>query len=110
MKPIGAFEKSNKKEVYSNLSDGREIQTPKYKLGQLVRTADIKLVRSKGDSTNYSCNLYTVTEVIYKTIPSYRIDYLPERYNEHLLGPINLTLEPNNKVMKEPNLIQYYKK
>ena len=41
-----------KKEVDCNLQDQRVKQTPKFKLGQLVRTADIKRVFSKGDSTN----------------------------------------------------------
>ena len=106
MKPIDASKKSNEKIVYSNLQDKRKILNPKYKLGQLVRTADIKRVFSKGDSTNWSYNLYTITEVIHDTIPSYRIDYLPERYNENLLLPTKLSLEQNNQIMKELNLIQ----
>ena len=92
--------------VYNNLKDDREKQKPKYKLGQLVRTADIKRVFSKGDSTNYSYKLYTITEVIHDTIPSYRLDYLPERYNENLLLPSKLFLKQNNQVMKELKLIQ----
>ena len=106
MKPIDASKKSNEKIVYSNLQDKRKILNPKYNLGQLVRTADIKQVFSKGDSTNYSYKFYTITEIIHDTVPSYRIDYLPERYNENLLLPTKLTLDENNKVMKELNLIQ----
>ena len=106
MTPNQASKKSNEKAVFDNLKDDREVRKPKYKLDQLVRTADIKKVFSKGDSTNYSYKLYTITEVIYDTIPSYRIDYLPERYNENLLLPSKLTLEENNQVMKELNLIQ----
>ena len=52
MTPIRARKKSNEKEVYSNFKNKREIRKPKFKLGQLVRTADIKKVFSKGDSTN----------------------------------------------------------
>ena len=106
MTPNHDSKKVNEKLVYSNLKDNREIQKPKFKLGQLVRTADIKKVFSKGDSTNWSYKLYTITEVIHDTIPSYKIDYLPERYNENLLLPTKLTLEENNQVMKELNLIQ----
>ena len=106
MKPIDASKKSNEKIVYSNLQDKRKILNPKYKLGQLVRTADIKRVFSKGDSTNYSYKLYTITEIIHYTIPSYRIDYLPERYNQNLLLSTKLSLEQNNQIMKELNLIQ----
>ena len=106
MKPIDASKKSNQKLVYNNLQDRRVKQLPKFKLGQLVRTADIKKVFSKGDSTNWSYKLDTITEVIHDTIPSYRIDYLTERYNENLLLPTKLTLDENNKVMGELNLIQ----
>ena len=106
MTPVQASKKSNEKLVYSNLQDRRAKQQPKFKLGDLVRTADIKHVFSKGDSTNWSYKLYSITEVIHDIIPSYRIDYLPERYNENLLLPTKLTLDLNNKVMKELNLIQ----
>ena len=104
--PIKASKNANEKLVFSNLQDRRVKQQPKSKLGQLVRTADIKRVFSKGDSTNYSYKLYTITEVIHDTIPSYCIDYSPERYNENLLLPTKLSLEENNQVMKELKLIQ----
>ena len=106
MTPNQASKKSNERKVYSNLPDQRVKQPPKFKLGQLVRTADIKKVFSKGDSTSYSYNLYTITEIIHDTIPSYRIDYLPERYNEKLLLPTKLTLDEKNQVMKNINLIE----
>ena len=106
MTPIQASKKSNQKLVYNNLRDDRVKRQPKFKLGQLVRTADIKRVFSKGDSTNYSYKLYTITEVLHDTIPSYRIDYLPERYNQNLLLPSKLTLDENNQIMKKLNLIQ----
>ena len=106
MTPNQASKKTNEKLLYSNLQDKRRKLNPKYKLGQLIRTADIKRVFSKGDSTNWSYKLYTITEVIHDTIPSYRINYLPERYNENLLLPSKLSLEQNNKIMKELNLIQ----
>ena len=106
MTPVQASKKSNEKIVYNNLKDNRVKQKPKYRLGQLVRTSDIKRVFSKGDSTNYSYLLYTITEVIHDNIPGYRIDYLPERYNENLLLPTKLTLDENNQTMKKLNLIQ----
>ena len=106
MKPIDASKKSNQKLVYNNLKDDREVLKPKFNLGQLVRTADNKRVFSKGESTNCSYKLYTITEVIHDTIPSYRLDYLPERYNENLLLPTKLSPEENNQVIKELNLIQ----
>ena len=94
------------KKVCTNLQDRRVRQQPKFEIGQLVCTADIKSVFSEGDSTNRSYNLYTLTEIIYDTIPSYRLDYLPERYNENLLLPTKHTLEQSNQVIKELNLIQ----
>ena len=106
MTPNQPFKKSIERKVYSNLQDRRIRQQPNFKLGQLVRTADIKRVFSKGASTNYSYKLYKKTEVIHDTIPSYRINYLPERYNQNLILPTKLSLEGNNKVMKELNLIQ----
>ena len=106
MTPSQASKKVNEKEVFSNLRDDRVKRQPKFKLGQLVRTADIKRVFSKGDSTNWSHKIYTITEIIHDTIPSYRIDYLLERYNENLLLPTKLSLEQNNEVLKELNLIQ----
>ena len=106
MTPVQASKISNEKAVFDNLRDDRQKQRPKFKLGDLVRTADIKRVFSKGDSTNCSYKLYTITEVIHDTIPSYRINYLPERYNENLLLPTKLSLEENNQVMKKLNLIQ----
>ena len=64
MTPIQASKKSNEKIVYTNLQDRRLKQLPKFKLGQLVRTADMKRNFSKVDSTNWSFKLYTITEVI----------------------------------------------
>ena len=70
MTPSQASKKSNEKEVYTNLTGDRRIQTPKYKLGQLIRTADIRKVFSNRDSTNFSYRLHTITEVIHDTIRS----------------------------------------
>ena len=91
MTPIQASKISNEKLVYQKLQDKRKILNPKYNLNQLVRTAVIKPVFRKGDSTNWSYKLYTIREVIHDTNPSYRIDYLPERYNENLLLPTKLS-------------------
>ena len=74
-----ASKEVNEKLVYSNRQGRRVRQQPKLKLEHLVRTADIKRVFSKVDSTNWSYKLYTTTEVIHDTIPSHRTDLLPER-------------------------------
>ena len=107
MTPIHASKKSNEKSVCSNLQDQRVKQQPKFYFSQLVRTADIEKVFGKGDSTNWSYKLYAISEVIHDTIPSYRLNYLPEKNKENLLLPTKLSLEQNNQVMKKLNLIQY---
>ena len=106
MTPIQASKKSNEKLVFSKIQDRRDRQQPKFRLGQKVRVADFKRVFSKGDSTNYSYNIYTITEVIHDNILGYKINYLPERYSQNLLIPSKLTLQQNNQVMKNLNLIQ----
>ena len=79
MTPSQASSKVIEKKVYSNFKDGRQKQQPKFKLGNLVRTADIEKVFSKGDSTDYSYELYTKTQIIPNTIPRYKLKCKPER-------------------------------
>ena len=74
-------------------------------LQKLVRTADLKRTFSKGDTTNWSYKLYKITEIINDTIPAYKIDNLPERYNESLLKKPELSSKQNKDVMKKLNLI-----
>ena len=70
MTTIQPSKKSNEKLVYSNLPYRRNRQKPKVHLSQLVRTVDIIKVFRRGDSTNWSYKLYSITEVIHDTIPS----------------------------------------
>ena len=102
--PIQASLKKNEGFVYKNLLDKRKKIEPKFQLNDLVRTADLKKTFSKGDTTNWSYKFYKITEIINDTIPSYKIDNLPERYNESLLKKTDLTLKENNSVMKKLNL------
>ena len=74
MTPVQSSKKVNGNIVLSNLQDRRENHEPRFKQGQLVRTAIIEKVFSKGDSTNWSYLIYSITEVIHDTIPSYRIN------------------------------------
>ena len=101
--PIQASLKKNEGFVYKNLLDKRKKIKPKYEIGNLVRTADLKKTFSKGDTTNWSYRLYKVTEKIIDTIPSYRLGNLPERYNEVLLKKTELSMKENNSVMKKLN-------
>ena len=102
--PKNASLKKNEGFVYKNLLDKRNKIKPKFQINDLVRTADLKKTFSKGDTTNWSYKLYKITEIINDTIPSYRLDNLPERYNESLLKKTGLTLKENNAVMKKLNI------
>ena len=59
---------------------------------------------SESDTTNWSYKLYKVTEIIDDTIPAYKIDNIPERYNGAILKKTELTLKENKVVMKASNL------
>ena len=102
--PIQASLKKNEGYVYKNLLDKRKKIKPKLQINDLVRTADLKKTFSKGDTTNWSYKLYKITEIINDSIPSYKINNLPERYNESLLKKTNLTMKENNSVMKKLRL------
>ena len=49
--------------------------------------------------------MFKITEITQDTIPSYRLDNLPERYNAALLKKTELTMKENKDVMKALNLI-----
>ena len=101
LSPKDASLKKNEGFVYKNLIDKRNKIKPKFQINDLVRTADLKRTFSKGDTTNWSYKLYKITEIINDTIPSYRLDNLPERYNHSLLKKTDLTMKENNSVMKK---------
>ena len=104
LSPKDASLKKNEGFVYKNLLDKRKKVKPKFQINDLVRVADLKKTFSKSDTTNWSYKLYKITEIVNDTIPSYKIDNLPERYNESLLKKTNLTMKENNGVMKVLNL------
>ena len=99
--PIQASLKKKEGYVYKKLLDKRKKITPKFQVNNLVRTADLKKTFSKGDTTNWSYKLYKITEIINDKIPSYRLDNLPERYNEALLKKTELTMKENKDVLKK---------
>ena len=103
--PIQASLKKNESFVYQNLLDKRKKIKPKFQINDLVRVADLKKTFSKGDTTNWSYKLYEITEIINDTIPAFKIDNLPERYNESLLKKTELTMTKNDNVMKKLNII-----
>ena len=75
----------SRKKVFNNLEDKRKKQKPKVRLENLVRTADIDKTFSKVDTINWSYMLYKITTIIGETIPTYHIDFLPQRYNSTVL-------------------------
>ena len=99
--PTQASLKKNEGYVYKNLLGKRKKVKPKFQINDLVRTADLKKTFSKSDTTNWSYNLYKITEIVNDTIPSYKINNLPERYNESLLKKTELSLKQNKDVMKK---------
>ena len=59
---------------------------------------------SKTNTTNWSYNLFEITEIVNDTIASYKIDQLPERYKEALLKKTELTMKENKDVMNALSL------
>ena len=101
MTPIEASLKENEGYVDNNLLDKRKKVKGKFQINDLVRTADLKKTFSKGDTTNWSYKLYRNTKVLNEIIPSYRLDKLPELYNESLLKKTELPMKENNSVIKK---------
>ena len=105
LSPKDASLKKNEGFVYKNLLDKRKKIKSKFQINNLVRTADLRdKYFLKSDTTNWSFKLYKITEIINDTIPSYKINNLPERYNESLLKKTKLTLKENKDVMKKLRL------
>ena len=80
--PSQASLKKNEGHIHNNLLAKRKKVKQKFQINDLVRTSVLKKTFSKGDTTNWSYNLYKITEIFNDTIPSYRSNNLPERYNE----------------------------
>ena len=97
--PVQLFKTKNEKTMFSNVQK-KEVLELKFKLGQLFRTANIRRVMSKGDSTNWSYTFYTKTEVIHYTIPSQKNNFLSEKNKENLLKATKLNLEEDNQVIR----------
>ena len=83
--PIQASLEEKVRFVNKNSLEKRKKSKPKYKIRDLVRTADLKKTFSKSDTTNWSNKLYELTEIVDETIPGYKRDVLKKRYNESLL-------------------------
>ena len=91
---------------YIQIFKTTEIWKPNFILRDLVTTSDNRSTFSKGDSINYSYEIYKRTEVIHDTIPSFTINFSPDRYNENFLKPTIVNLIENNIVVKDLNSFQ----
>ena len=87
--------------VCKNLLDKRKKIKPKFQVNDLVGTADLRKTFWKGDTSNWSHELYKITEIFNDTIPCYHIDKLKERYKELLLKKTELTVKENKDVKKK---------
>ena len=101
---IEASKKVNETVVFINIREKRQKQKPNFILGDSVGISDNRSVLSKGDTANYSNELYTINQVLHENMPSYLSNYLPKRFNENLLLPTKLTLDEKNR--EKLNLIQ----
>ena len=95
MTPTQARLEKNEGYVYRNLLDKQKKTIPKFQVNDLVRTADLKKTFSKEIQLtgNWSFKVYRKTELNNDTLPAYKIDNLPERYNESLLKKTELSMK-----------------
>ena len=79
---------------------------PKFKYHDLVRVAHLGKLRisSEGDTTSWSYRFNETTENVNDTIPSYRIDDLPETYKEALLKKTKLSMKGIDSLMRKLNI------
>ena len=96
--PIQASLKKEKGFVYRMSLDKRKKIEQKSKIYDLV-TTDLQKMFSEGDSTNWFFELNKFTETVDDTIPSYKIDQLPEKNNEPFLKKTKLSKKENKDVM-----------
>ena len=68
--PIQASLKRDEGFAYKKLLHRRYKIKPKQRIGDLVRTADLKKTFTKGDITNWSHKLKEITEILKETILS----------------------------------------
>ena len=95
--PVRVSLKTNKKEVLNNLKEKNVQQTSKFKVCDLLRTADLMKTFPKGDTTKWFSELYTETEVAKDTLPTYHKNRLFESFFETSLSQTTLKLEKKTK-------------
>ena len=63
MTPLVASIKSKENEVDNNIRDKRRKRKPKFTVGDLVRTSNLRDSSYKGDTTNWSYDLYAIKKL-----------------------------------------------
>ena len=99
--PIQACYKENEGFVYQNLFVKQKKIKPNSQVNDLVHSDDLKKTFSKEHTTNWFCISYKIGQIIVDTIPAYKKDNLPDRYNKALLEKSELTLKENRDVIKQ---------
>ena len=70
-------------------------------IGDIFRTSDRKIFFSKGDSTNWSYNLYRLREFFGNTLQIYRTKILRGGYSETLLKISEIPIEENENAIEK---------
>ena len=102
--PVRVSLKTNKKEVLNNLKEKNVQQASKFKVCDLVRTADFMKTFPKGDTIKWFSELYTETEVGKDTLPIYHKHRLLESIFEASLSKTTLKLKKNKKTLRQKNI------
>ena len=100
---IQASLKKNEGFVYNSLLDKRKKILPKFQANDLVRKADLMKTFSKSDTTCWFYILCKITKIISGTIKTYKLDKLPERYDESLLKETELSMKETDSVIGKLN-------
>ena len=94
--------RKNENEVYNNLHDKRKKQKPKYKLGDLVRTADERNIFSKGDNPQIGVINYIQLQKLLMIQFQVIISTIYQNvYNEALLKKTKLSFDENDFVINK---------
>ena len=83
MSPIQGSLKENEDKIYHLFHSHIEGKKPKFKVGDYVRIPDKKSIYSKGDTTNWSYELFKIYEMVGESPPVYLIK---DEAGEKLLG------------------------
>ncbi|MEM1283609.1 MAG: DDE-type integrase/transposase/recombinase [Chlamydiota bacterium] len=105
MTPVEASKKENEDAVYAQMVDKRKFRKPRYEVGDLVRIPDKRTIFSKGDTTNWSYELFRIHQVLDEKPPEYLIEdekkekILGIHYEQEILKS-NFTFQSNRQVLK----------